>query len=116
MNVQAPSPATPLPIEPQALRLKRFLIACSTYVFGFSILVLCRTVGLFPTDALVVIGVAFAVVNSALYIVFRGGHNLRFRNDASLTQIQVTVGVAMVALILVLGEQVHFLAVPFYSS
>ncbi|SPE34548.1 putative Diguanylate cyclase [Burkholderiales bacterium] len=47
--------------------------------------------------------------------MLRSGWNLRFA-DPSLTQAQVFVGASMVALILVLGERVHFLAVPFYSS
>ena len=115
MNVSA-SPANPPPPEPQALRLKRFLIGSTTYAFGYAILIVCNAVGLFRTDALLLVGTAFAIVNGGLFVVFRGGHNLRAGNDPSLTQIQVTLGVAMVALILVVGEHVHFLAVPFYSS
>jgi diguanylate cyclase len=99
----------------QALRLKRFLLASCTYVVGFLILALCSAVGLLPGDRLALLGAVFLVVNSALFVVFRSGWNKRFA-DPSLTLAQLGTGACVVCLILVFGEQVHFVAVPFYSS
>lgn len=99
----------------QALRLKRFAGAGLTYLLGFLILALCSGFGLLPRAALGVIGTAFVGINVVLFCVFRSGLNLRFR-DPSLTQFQVCVAVSIVCLILVLGERIHFVAVPFYSS
>lgn len=98
----------------QALRLKRFLIASSTYALGLLIMALCSALGLIAIDQVLLIGLVFLVVNVALFTMFRSGLNLRFA-DPSLTRLQVLVGVTMVALILVLGARIHFLAVPFYS-
>lgn len=98
----------------QALRLKRFLIASLTYALGLLIMALCSTLGLISVDQVLFFGLVFLVVNAALFAMFRSGLNLRF-TDPSLTQLQVLVGVTMVALILVVGARIHFLAVPFYS-
>ena len=98
----------------QALRLKRFLIASATYVIGFMVLGLCTAVGLLTIDRLLIVGAAFGLVNLAFYGVLRSGWNLRFA-DPSLTQAQVCLAVGMVALVLMLGQQIQFVAVPFYS-
>ena len=76
---------------------------------------LCSALELLPRAELAVIGAAFLCVNVAFFIVFRSGLNLRFR-DPSLTQLQVCVAASLVFLILVLGERIHFVAAPFYSS
>jgi len=99
----------------QSVRLKRFQIASVTYAFGLFFLALCHGVGLFPTLSLWVVGLAFLAINVAFYTVFRRGLNLGFK-DPSLTEWQVYTGGLMVAVILVLGEHIHFLAIPFYSS
>jgi diguanylate cyclase (GGDEF)-like protein len=95
--------------------LKRLLIASTTYVLGFLFLALCSVLRLLAPDRLIVIGLVFLVSNVAWFAAFRSGWNLRFK-DPSLTQAQVCVAAGLVALILVLGERVHFLAVPFYSA
>ena len=99
----------------QAVRFTRYLIAASTYAFGWFFLALCNWVGLFSSRHLVLVGLAFLSINLALYVVFRNGLNLRFK-DPSLTQLQVCIGALMVAVILMMGEHIHFLAIPFYSS
>jgi diguanylate cyclase (GGDEF)-like protein len=99
----------------QSLRLKRFLIASTTYALGFVILALCSAMGLFSTRHLWAVGFVFLAVNVGFFAAIRSGWNLCFE-DPALTRAQVCVGVGLVALILVLGEHVHFLAVPFYSS
>jgi diguanylate cyclase len=99
----------------QAKRLKRFLLATGTYALGFLIMVLCAVVGIFPSGNLLWVGILFLLVNLTLYIVFISGLNLRFK-DPSLTKLQVCLGASLVCVILLMGEKVHFLAIPFYSS
>jgi diguanylate cyclase len=99
----------------QALRFKRALLASTTYVLGLLMLFMCSLVGLVVLDHVLLIGLAFLVVNLAFLAAIRSGWNLRFK-DPALTMPQVLTGAVVVALILVLGEQVHFLALPFYSS
>ncbi len=95
--------------------MRRFGLASVTYALGFCIMAICSVIGLFPADRLSWIGLVFVLVNAALFTVFRLHLNLRFA-DPSLTKLQVLIGVLMVFCILILGDQVHFLAVPFYSS
>ncbi|MFM2275370.1 MAG: hypothetical protein RL211_1242 [Pseudomonadota bacterium] len=99
----------------QAIRLKRFLVASSTYAFGWVFLALFHQVGLFASNDLLAVGLAFLVINLSLYAVFLNGLNLRFK-DPSLTQLQVSIGALMVAVMLSLGQHIHFLAIPFYSA
>lgn len=99
----------------QALRLKRFLLGSTTYALGLMILALCSAVGLLSTERLFFIGLAFLAVNGVAFTAIRSGWNLRFK-DPSLTQVQICVAASMVVLILVLGERIHFVAVPFYSA
>jgi diguanylate cyclase (GGDEF)-like protein len=101
--------------DPQALRLRRCLFAGATYVLGFVALALCSAVGLFPQRGLVFVGAAFALVNVVFFTLIGSGWNLRFR-DPSLTSAQCLAGASTVALILTLGQHIHLLAVPFYSS
>jgi diguanylate cyclase (GGDEF)-like protein len=102
------------PQQQQELRLRRFGMASSTYLLGLVILSLCTLLGLFPAASLLAVGLCFAVVNAGLLLGFVSGWNQRFR-DPSLTALQVCVAVTMVALILVVGRDVHFVAAPFYS-
>jgi diguanylate cyclase (GGDEF)-like protein len=103
------------PEAQQQLRLRRFLMASSTYALGLAILTLCSFLGLLPWLQLAHLAAAFVIVNVAFYAVFRSGLNLRLQ-DPSLTMLQVCTGVTMVALILVRGRDVSFVAAPFYSS
>jgi diguanylate cyclase (GGDEF)-like protein len=99
----------------KAKRIQRFLLASGTYAVGFLILALCTLVGLFPKVHLLWVAIAFLGINIALYFVFLSDLNLRFK-DPSLTKLQVCLGAFMVCIILILGDKIHFLAVPFYSS
>jgi len=108
------TPATLLDDRKQALRLKRFLMASSTYVLGLTILSLSTWLGLLPLRGLAILAAAFVSVNLALLGMFRSGLNLRFA-DPSLTALQICVAALLVCLILLVGDQLHFLAGPFYS-
>ncbi len=99
----------------QMLRVRRFLLASTTYAVGSLILGLCTAFGLLPVADLGWSVLTFAVINALFYTLFRTGLNLRFA-DPSLTLAQVCVAISSVACILVLGEHVHFVAVPFYSA
>jgi len=99
----------------QVMRLRRFYIAVFTYATGTAIMALCSAVGLLPASRLWTIGAAFVLVNLVIWIALRSGYNLRFA-DPSLTLPQVLTGITTVAVILTLGEGIHFLAVPFYSA
>ncbi|MBU6257993.1 MAG: GGDEF domain-containing protein [Burkholderiales bacterium] len=113
-----PGPDTPLatstPAQRQALRMRRFGMAAGTYALGLSILALCWRLGLFPGAALVRIGTLFLLLNLGLLLTFARGWNERF-SDPSLTALQVCLAATMVALILVLGRHIQFVATPFYS-
>jgi len=89
-------------------------MASTTYALGLGILAVCWHLGLFPGAALAQIAALFLLVNLVLLAMFVSGLNTRFQ-DASLTALQVCVGVSMVAVILVLGREVQFVAAPFYS-
>ena len=112
------APLSPLPIRSpeqlQALRLRRFGMASSTYALGLSILAVCWHLGRFPGPALVWVTVLFGLINLGLLTVFASGWNER-APDPSLTAAQVCLGVTMVAVILVLGRELQFVAAPFYS-
>jgi diguanylate cyclase (GGDEF)-like protein len=101
--------------QKQALRLRRFLLGTTTYVLGLSVLGLCTALGLLPVERLAVIAGTFLLINAGLFAVFRLGWNLHFR-DPSLTLFQVLTGVAANAFVLSMGNQIQFLAVPFFSS
>ncbi len=107
--------AAQLQSRKQAVRLRRFLLASTTYALGLLILALCSAFGLLAVADLARIGLSFLAANLVFYAVFRSGWNLRFA-DPSLTQVQVCVAACLVGFILVWGEHVHFVAVPFYSS
>ena len=98
----------------QALRLKRFLMASSTYVLGFGFLAMCVELDLLEPSQLLIIGASFLVANLVFFAALASGANLRMR-DPSMTTLQICAGVTQVFLILVLGEKLHFLAGPFYS-
>ena len=102
------------PAQRQHLRLRRFGMASSTYLLGLVILGLCTLLGLFPTLALLTVGVLFLVINAGLLLAFAIGWNERLA-DPSLTGLQVYLGATMVPVILVMGPDVHFVAAPFYA-
>jgi diguanylate cyclase (GGDEF)-like protein len=98
----------------QTLRLRRFGMASSTYALGLLILALCTFLGLLPIGGLKTVAVCFAVINLGLLLAFLSGWNERF-SDPSLTGLQTVLGVSMVAVILVQGPELQFVAAPFYS-
>src|ERR1017187_4640893 len=97
-SIMTESPQSQSQSHKQALRLKRSLIASTTYALGLMILVLCSAVGLLSTAHLSFIALAFVLINIASFTVFRSGWNLHFK-DPSLTQAQVFIAASMVALI-----------------
>lgn len=107
---------TSIPVaRQQSLRLTRFFIASGTYVLGFVFVALCSAIGLYPADRLLHAALIFVLPNLLFLLIFTGGYNLRF-SDPSLTQAQVCAAASTVTPILAMGEGIHFLAVPFYSS
>ena len=102
------------PEQHQALRLRRFGMASSTYALGLLILALCWQLNLFPGAAMAQVAGLFLVINLGLLGTFVTGWNERFE-DPSLTALQVCLAVTMVATIQVLGRDVQFVAAPFYS-
>ena len=102
------------PEKHQALRLRRFGMASSTYGLGLVVLVLSWQLRLFPGAALAQVAALFLVINLGLLAAFATTWNQRFE-DPSLTVLQVCLGVTMVAVIQVLGRDVQFVAAPFYS-
>lgn len=113
VDARTAEPADPT-VRQQALRMKRFLMASTTYALGIVILALCTALGLFPATRLAIAAAAFALVNVVLYAILRSGWNRRLA-DPSMTAVQMCVAVTVVSLILVLGDQIHFIAVPYYS-
>ncbi|MBP6764150.1 MAG: GGDEF domain-containing protein [Rubrivivax sp.] len=99
----------------QALRLRRFAFASLTYVLGLALLALAAAFGMMDMERLIVVAAVFVAINGGFLLIFRLGWNLRFA-DPSLTQAQVVGAAGSVAMILVLGEQLHMVAVPFYST
>ena len=99
----------------QALRIRRFAGAAATYALGLAILVLCSAFGMVDGWRIALVGLSFATANLVFWALFRSGLNRRCA-DPSLTQAQLGVAATQVLLILVLGERLQFVAVPFYSS
>jgi diguanylate cyclase (GGDEF)-like protein len=89
-------------------------MAASTYALGLCLLSLCTVLDLFPAPSLLVVALLFTAINGGLLASFISRWNER-RADPSLTGLQVGLGVTMVAVILTLGRDVHFVAAPFYS-
>ena len=110
----SPAPAGFDAAKHRSLRLRRLGMASSTYALGLLILGLCTWLGLFPAAGLKTVALCFAVINIGLLTAFLSGWNEHVA-DPSLTGLQTVLGITMVAVILVLGPQVQFLAAPFYS-
>ncbi|HEY7674905.1 MAG TPA: EAL domain-containing protein [Burkholderiales bacterium] len=68
----------------QAVRMRRFLLAGATYAVSAALLLLAWAFGLIELAPVLVLIAATALVNLSLFVVFRTGFNLRFR-DPSLT-------------------------------
>jgi diguanylate cyclase (GGDEF)-like protein len=81
--------------EHQAIRLKQFLIAATTYAVAIPLLIFAHLAGLialWPAVSAAAVVVAF---NLILFAVFKSGANLRFE-DKSLTDVQTMIGIVFV--------------------
>ncbi len=74
----------PDPNAKQAVRMRRFLLAATTYGTSAGLLVLAWAFKLMALEPAVVLIAAMAVINVTFFFVFRTGFNQRFR-DPSLT-------------------------------
>ena len=74
--------------EKQAIRLRRFLLAASSYALCLVLLAVGHFFDFIHGGAALGLAAAVLVVNAALFAAFRSGFNLRFA-DPSLTKLQV---------------------------
>jgi diguanylate cyclase (GGDEF)-like protein len=74
----------------QSVRLRRFLLATTTYAICLPLLALAYWFGLIARGPALLVATAMVAVNLGLYLVFRTGLNLRFA-DPSLTGVQVFI-------------------------
>jgi len=78
----------------QALRLRRFGLAASSYALATALVALAWAFGvLSPSTALEVVA-AYLAINLGLYAVIRSGFNLRFA-DPSLTRFQILAAITV---------------------
>lgn len=83
----------------QALRLRRFALAGFVYLFSAAQVAIIWAFGVYPSSATLPPAVAAVGVNLALYLVFRSGFNLRFK-DPSLTRLQMLIAITFLMYIL----------------
>jgi len=79
----------------QALRLRRFFMASTLYVFCPSLAYVSYLAGIMEWTAIFGYIIACPLINVLLYIVFRSGLNKKM-NDPSLTVLQMCIGIFMV--------------------
>ncbi|MBI1944001.1 MAG: EAL domain-containing protein [Betaproteobacteria bacterium] len=80
--------------ERQAVRLRRFLLACAGHAAALALLAVAWFIGQVPAWAALLIAAAALVLNLALYAALRSGLNLRFK-DPSLTQFQIGAAITL---------------------
>jgi diguanylate cyclase (GGDEF)-like protein len=82
----------PLEDHHQALRIKRFLMACATYAVWLVLALYCEYDGLFVRELIPTSWVFIGVIvsNAVFYVIFRTGVNKRFA-DPSFTMIQMAL-------------------------
>ena len=90
----APSPVATTDAK-QALRMRRFVMASATYLAGIPLMLLAHALGFVALGPALATVAAVLVVNGSLYLMFRTGFNLRFR-DPSLTWLQIVLATATV--------------------
>ncbi|MER2626816.1 MAG: hypothetical protein ABTS22_23150, partial [Accumulibacter sp.] len=83
----------------QALRVRRFALAGFVYLFSAAQVAIIWAFGVYPSSATLPPAVAAVGVNLALYLVFRSGFNLRFK-DPSLTRLQMLIAITFLMYIL----------------
>jgi len=76
--------------EKQAVRLRRFTLAASSYGIGLVLLWAGREMGFVQGGPALALAAMIVAVNLALYAAFRSGFNLRFA-DPSLTRAQILI-------------------------
>ena len=82
----------------QAGRLRQFLLTSVTYAISVPLLLLANAFGLIMLPQVIALCVAMAVITAGLFLVFRTGLNLRFRDPSLIwQQILIANGVLMVA-------------------
>ena len=82
----------------QAARLRQFLLTSVTYAISVPLLLLANAFGLIILPQVIALCVAMAVITAGLFLVFRTGLNLRFRDPSLIwQQILIANGVLMVA-------------------
>src|SRR5438045_6405820 len=85
--------------EKQALRLRRFALAASSYGLSIALLWIAHEMGFIHRGTFGPLAAIMVGVNVALYAAFRSGFNLRF-TDPSLTKVQVFLGTTVLMMVL----------------
>jgi diguanylate cyclase (GGDEF)-like protein/PAS domain S-box-containing protein len=78
----------------QALRLRRFGLASSSYALATALMAIAWALGKVPGSTLLEAAGAFVASNAILYAVIRSGFNLRF-GEPSLTRVQIVVAITI---------------------
>jgi len=82
----------------QAARVRQFLLTSVTYAISVPLLLLANAFGLVMLPQVIALCVAMAVITAGLFLVFRTGLNLRFRDPSLIwQQILIANGVLLVA-------------------
>jgi diguanylate cyclase (GGDEF)-like protein/PAS domain S-box-containing protein len=99
----------------QALRIKRFLMACSAYLIWCFIVTVIFLLGLTLVPLYVVVGSlsGILVYNISLYAIFRTGFNKRFK-DPSLTFLQMLIATFWTMVVLYYAESTRSAALIIY--
>jgi diguanylate cyclase (GGDEF)-like protein/PAS domain S-box-containing protein len=82
----------------QAIRLRRFGLALLTYALTAALVTIAWIFDVLALRAAAAVGVAYLVINIALYLAIRFGFNLRFA-DPSLTRFQIMTAITVVMFI-----------------
>ena len=83
--------------EKQAIRLHRYTLGLYSYSLALALLGTADALGFIHTPAAITIAIACIAANTALFVLFRSGFNLRFA-DPSLTKLQVYLGITLLML------------------
>jgi len=82
----------------QAARVRQFLLTSVTYAISVPLLLLANAFGLVMLPQVIALCVAMAVITAGLFLVFRTGLNMRFRDPSLIwQQILIANGVLLVA-------------------
>lgn len=98
----------PIDDADQALRIRRFLMAFSSYLMWMILIAYCYYQGFFLMSLQGTIACFFAVfaINVVLFITFRTGFNKRFK-DPSLTMLQMLFGTCVAMLVTYYTDEVR---------